>query len=187
MALLRRADLLFEADDLHAVLAQRAVHRRAALDAFAGTLQEHVRHVRVHAQVRRAQHLDLRMARGQIVGGTVDALDQHAVEQEIRQHDDAPVPEPSGGLQAIGHQRARGAGIADEGGAEAHALFQHARQLGDLGVGVGSDVPRPTTTRQVSARDTVCAERPSASTMRSRHSASSLGCRSIAAPKRKST
>ena len=72
-----------------------------------------------------------------LVGGVVDALHQHAGEQEIREHHDAAVAELDRVIERRGDQREGDAGIGDLAPAEAHAFPQHAHDLGDVGVGVG--------------------------------------------------
>ena len=67
----------------------------------------------------------------------VDALDEDAVEQKIREHDDAPEAEAHGACQALVRARMGHTRIGDGRPAEAHALPQHARHFGDVRVGVG--------------------------------------------------
>jgi hypothetical protein len=136
MGPLRLAHLLFETDDLHPVFAQRAIHRGAPLYRFARALDQHVGHQRIHAEIPGLQHFKLRFALAQVVHRRVDALDQHAVEQEERQHDQARIALPRGVAQTFRHQRRGAAGVTDHGGAETHAFFQHPCQFGDVAVGV---------------------------------------------------
>ena len=75
--------------------------------------------------------------RGDRVGLGVDALDQHAGEQEIREHDDAAEAEPRRAVERRVDPRMRDAAERRLGPAEAHALPQHAGDLGDVGIGVG--------------------------------------------------
>ena len=77
------------------------------------------------------------MARGDRVGRVVDALHQDAGEQEVGEHDDAAEAELRRVLQRRLDQRECHAGIGGLGPAEAHALPQHARDLRDVGIGVG--------------------------------------------------
>ena len=58
-------------------------------------------------------------------------------EEEIREHDDAAKAEPRRALERRLDARMGDAAEGDLGPAEAHALPQHARDLGDVGVGVG--------------------------------------------------
>ena len=77
------------------------------------------------------------MARGDGIGRVVDALHQDAGEEEIGEHDDAAEAEPRRLLQRRLDQREGDAGIGGLGPAEAKALPEHARDLGDVGIGVG--------------------------------------------------
>ena len=67
----------------------------------------------------------------------VDAADQDAGEQEIGKHHDAAKAEPRRPLEQRVDARMGDPAVADLGPAEAHALPQHARDLGDVAVGVG--------------------------------------------------
>ena len=137
MARLRRAGVAFVADDPGAVLAQLAVHRRLAVAQFRDPLAERVEHRGMVAQIGRLDELDIGKPPRRRVARSVDALDQDAGEQEIRKDDDAAKPEPRG----MGRRRvdARVCDAAERrlGPAEPHPLPQHARDLGDVGVGVG--------------------------------------------------
>src|SRR6266852_3626385 len=134
---LRRAGLVLVADDLGAVLAELAVHARLAVDDLADALGEAVEHEAVVAQIRRLEELDLRMNRGDAVGGGVDALHQHAGEEEVREDDDAAEAQAQDALERRLDQRRGHAAERRLGPAEAHALPQHARHLGDVRIGIG--------------------------------------------------
>ena len=136
MRALRLPDLLFEADDLHPIFAQRAVHRGAPFYRFARTLYHHVGHVRMRAQIAGLEYFQRRLALLQRVGCGINALDQHAIEQKERQHHETPQTVACCRAQAIGHERFGGARIAHLHAAETHAFLQHAGDLGDLAVGV---------------------------------------------------
>src|SRR5205814_1461635 len=93
MPLLRSARILLVADDLGAVFAQLAVHRRIAPGELLDPLGKSLDHLRMISEIPRFDELDLGKPRRRLVGLRVDALHQYAGEQEIREHDDAPEPE----------------------------------------------------------------------------------------------
>ena len=104
-----------------------------ALDA----LDEGVEHQRMIVEIAGLEELDARMARRDLVGLPVDPLDQDAGEQEVGEHHDPAKAETARPLQHGVDPRMGDAAVADLGPAEAHALPQHARDLGDVAVGVG--------------------------------------------------
>src|SRR5689334_2000275 len=90
---LLRARAMLVSEDLGAVFARLAVHRRLPVLDLADTVSEGAYHSLVVAQVQRLNELDFREKCGDIVGLRVDPFDQHPGEQEIRKHDDAAKPE----------------------------------------------------------------------------------------------
>ena len=88
------------------------------------------------AEVAGLEELDLGMAGGDRIGLLVDPLHQHPGEQKIGKHDDPPEAEPARALQGDVDPRVGDAAVADLGPAEAHALPEHARDLGDVAIGV---------------------------------------------------
>src|SRR6185436_3490811 len=137
VALLDPADLGLVADRLLAVFAHLAVHRVVAGEDLAHPLGEGVEHQGMVVEIARLEELDLRMARRHLVGDVVDPLHQYAREEEIGEHDDALVAELHSMLEPGADEREGDDGIAHLGPAKAHAFPQHARDLGDVGVGVG--------------------------------------------------
>ena len=133
---LRLANLLLVTDNLYPVLAQRTIHRGAPLDGFPRARQHHVSHMRMRTEMAGCQHFQRRLTLLQRIGGSSDALDQHAVEQEKRQHHQPGKAHPRRGAQTVNHQRLRRARITDVSTAEPHALLQHPRQFGHFAVGV---------------------------------------------------
>jgi hypothetical protein len=89
MAGLRHARVVFIADDLSAVLAKLAIHRRLAFVELGDTILERAEHLLVVAQVSRLDELDFRKESGDSVDLRVDAFDQHPGKQEIGKHDNA--------------------------------------------------------------------------------------------------
>ena len=137
MADLRRALILFVAEHLLPILAEQAVHQVGAVQRFAEPLDEGVDNQGMVVQILGLDDLDLRMRRLAGFGVRVDSLDQDSGEQEVREDDDPPIAEPDGVPQPLVDQRVGDPGIAHLRPAEAHALPQHSRHLGDVGVGVG--------------------------------------------------
>ena len=91
MAGLRQADFRLEADDLLAILAHLAIHVVLTVENLAHAVGEGIEHQGVIVEILRLQELDLRMPLGHLVRYAVDALHQHAREQEVREDDDAAV------------------------------------------------------------------------------------------------
>ena len=133
---LRRAHRRLVADQPLAVFAEQAVHVDVAgADAF-DPLDERVEDQRMVAEVAGLQEQDLGVAGRDRLGLLVDPPHQHAGEQEIREHHDLPEAEPARALEQGIDPRGGDAAVADLGPAEAHALPEHARDLGDVAVGV---------------------------------------------------
>ena len=86
MALLGQAFLGLEPEDPLPVLAELAVHQIGALQDLLDPLGECVEHRRVVVQIGRLDELDLRMAGRNPIGVRVDALHEHAGEEEVRKH-----------------------------------------------------------------------------------------------------
>src|SRR4051794_17149684 len=84
MAGLRRTELAGVTDDLRAIFAELAVHRRIAAANFLDALGEGIEHERMVAQIRRLHEIDRGKASGDCVGLLVDALHQDPGEEEIR-------------------------------------------------------------------------------------------------------
>ena len=126
----------FVADDLRPVFAHHAVHGVLAAADFAEPFEEGGDDVGMRAEIVGRQELDVAVEARHFLRLLVDALDEDAVEQEIREHDDAPETEAHGARQAIVGARMGHARIGHRRPAEAHAFPQHARHLGDVRVGV---------------------------------------------------
>ena len=77
------------------------------------------------------------------IGVGIDAVNQNAGKQEIREHDNALVAKLHGFAQARVDARVGNTGIADFGAAKTHAFLQHARDLVNVGVGVRIVGPAP--------------------------------------------
>ena len=137
VALLRQADLGLEAQHLLAVFAELAVHQVLAVQNFVHAVDEGLEHQRMVVEIGRLDEFDVGMARRDRVGGVVDALHQNAGEEEIREDDDAAEAELRRLLQRRLDEREGDAGIGGLRPAEAKPLPEHARDLGDVGIGVG--------------------------------------------------
>ena len=106
---------------------------RISLRAVLEGLEDHG----VVVEIAGLDELDGRVAPGGLVGVAVDALDQHPGEQEVGEDDDAPEAEAGDPVEGALGEREGDARIADLGPGKAHALPQHSRDLGHIGVGVG--------------------------------------------------
>ena len=137
VAFLHRADLGLEAQDLDAVLAHGAIGRRHLAYLFGGAFGKGLEHLGMVAEIARLDPLDRGMGGGDAVGEAVDTVDQDAREEEIGKHDHPPVGQTGDMGQAGFHEREGDAGIARLAPAKAHALPEHAGDLGDIGIGVG--------------------------------------------------
>src|SRR5512132_1726290 len=119
---LRRALVGLVAQNLLPVLTEEAVHQVRPVQRFTQALDEGVDDQRMVIEIVGLDDLDVGMRRLAFVGAPIDAFDENAGEQEIREDDDAPIAEPDRMLQPLVHQRIRDPGVADLGPAEAHAL-----------------------------------------------------------------
>ena len=100
-------------------------------------IRERIEHHGVVVEVAGLEEFDLRVVGRHAVGVVVDALDEHAGEQEVRKDDEAAVTESGRVTQSGLDQREGHPGVADLAPPEPEALPQHAHDLVDVGVGVG--------------------------------------------------
>ena len=137
VAFLHGADLGLETQDLHPVLAHRAVGRRHFAHLFGGAFGKGLEHLGMVAEIARPHPLDFGVGGGDAVGEAVDAVDQDAREEEIGKHDHPPVGQ-AGDMGQTGLDKRKGdAGIARLAPAKAHAFPEHAGDLGHVGIGIG--------------------------------------------------
>jgi len=87
MALLAQADFVFEADELLAVFAELAVHRRIAGADFVEAGEEGFDHLLMVVQIAGFDEVDPRVARRRGVDRGVDAVDQNPAEKEVGEDD----------------------------------------------------------------------------------------------------
>ena len=137
MGLLRLPHLFFEADNLHPVFAQSAIHRGTAFGAFLCAFEKHIGKMRVDAEMGGRQYFQFRMTQAQFFGGGVNPFDQNAVEQKIWQYHQPFKTEAGGGAQAICNPGPGCARVTHQRSAETQAFFEHAGQFGDIRVGIG--------------------------------------------------
>src|SRR6516162_9738628 len=137
MSRLRRAGVALIADDPGAVFAELTIHRRLPVADLADAVAKRVKHLGMVTQIERLDKLDLRTETGEGLGLLVDALDQDAGKQEVRKHDNAPEPEARTARQGRVDARMGDAAKGDLCPAEPHSFPQHARELGNVGTGVG--------------------------------------------------
>ena len=114
MSLLRRADFFFVADDLHAIFAEAAIHRRFARNAFGGAFEKCVRDVLVNAEVLALEDFDVGPAKRECIGRRENSSHQNSGEKKKRRDDDARETKARRKLEAVRHQWLGGTGITDE-------------------------------------------------------------------------
>ena len=121
---------------LIAVGTDAAVGRRHSPRLFGDPFGEGFQHFGMIAQIAGFDELDAGMLCRNLVGEAIDAVDQNARKQEIREHDNALVGQHRDVLQARFHQREGHAGIAHLVPAKAHAFGQHPSDFGHVAIGV---------------------------------------------------
>ena len=126
-----------DGQNLGAVGAGSAVGRRRFAELLGRALGEGLQHQGMIAEIVRADELGLRAVGRHHVGEAADAVDENPGEQEVGEHHRPAVAELRHMPQARLDQREGDAGIAHLAPAEAHALMEQPRDLGDVGVGVG--------------------------------------------------
>ena len=132
VAFLRHAHFRLETEHLFAVFAHLAVHHAGPFEDFNQPVLECVDHQGMIVEIAGLDELDIGMTRRHLVGVAVDALHQHAGEQEIRENDDPLVAELRRMFEAGLDQRKGDAGITRLRPAETHAFPQHAHHLGNV-------------------------------------------------------
>ena len=137
MALLCQPDFILEPQNLRAVLAHRTVHVVAAFQNFADTVGKGGNHLGMVVQIACLDELGIGKRCRDLVGETVDPVDQNAAEQEIGKDHHTLEAKACHMLKAGLDKRECHTGIADFGPAEAHPFPQHAGNLRDVGVGIG--------------------------------------------------
>src|SRR5262249_23673627 len=89
MAELRQPDGRLEAGQLHAILAQVAVHVRTAVDGLLGPFGEGVAEQPMRVEAAGAENLPLWMRPGELLRLPANAFFQHSGEEEEGKYDDA--------------------------------------------------------------------------------------------------
>src|SRR6266851_7488045 len=120
------------ANNLCAVFAERGL----AVADLADTIVERVDHPGVVAQIECVDKFYFGKETGDSVGLRVDAFDQDAGEQEVGKYNDSAEAHSSSARQSRLDSRMGDAAEGDFGPAEAHSFSEHARQFGEVGVGV---------------------------------------------------
>ena len=136
MAFLGQAPFGFKTQHLFTELAHGAVHQVLTVRDFIEPIQEGFHHQFALVEIGRLQDLHIRKIPRCLLGGIIDAVDQHAGKQEIGKDDDALEPQPNGPFQGRGDEGKGHAGIGRFRPAEPHAFPQHAGHLGHVGIGV---------------------------------------------------
>ena len=102
---LRRSHGVFVAGKPHAVLAEFAIHVRAAVDGLAGPVKEYLEEERVGFQIIGREEFRLWMQRGELGGLAADALFEDPGEEEKRKDDDPAEAHPVAPLKGLGDER----------------------------------------------------------------------------------
>ena len=92
MAFLRQANLILKTQHLRAIFAHGAVHVVAAIQDFTHPVSKGGNHFRMIIQIACLENLDIWMCICHFVGKPVDAVDQNAREQEVRENDNRLKP-----------------------------------------------------------------------------------------------
>ena len=137
VAVLGSSHLGFKTQHLGPVLAKRAVHVGVAPHHFCHPLREGLQNAGMVGQIGGLHELHLGMVGSHPLAVLHDPAHQNPGEQEVGEHHDAPEAQFHGMAQPRLHEGKGDAGIHRFSPAEAEALHQHPRHLGDVGVGVG--------------------------------------------------
>ena len=134
---LRQADFGLEAQNLLPVLTVQAVHDVLPGHALFDPVLEGIEHQIVVVQITGLDELQAGEGRCDFVGLVVDAVDQHAGEQEVGEDHDPLEAEHGAFFQRRDDQREGHAGVSGFSPAEAQPFPQHTGDLGHVGVGIG--------------------------------------------------
>ena len=136
MAFLRQADLILETKHLGAVFAHRAVHVVAAGEDFPHPVSKGGDHLIMIIEVAGLDEFNARMACRNLIGETVDTVNQDAGEEEIGEHDNPLEPQLGDVFKAGFNQREGDAGKAGFTPAETKRFDHHPRHLGHVRIGI---------------------------------------------------
>lgn len=136
MAFLNSANLGLKTQNLGSVLAHGAVGRRDLTDLFGDPFGKGAKNIVMIVEIARRDEIDVRVRGGDLIGKAIDAVDQNAREEEVGEDDDALVAKLGGVVQAGFDKRECNARIANFAPAKSHAFLKHARDFGDVAVGV---------------------------------------------------
>ncbi|CAI8419636.1 MAG: Uncharacterised protein [Rhodospirillaceae bacterium] len=137
MRFLRQADFGLEAQNLLPVLTVQAVHDVLPSHALFDPVLEGIEHQIVVVEITGLDELQAGESRRNFIGLVVDAVDQHAGEQEVGEDHDPLEAEHGAFFQRRDDQREGHAGVSGFSPAEAQPFPQHTGDLGHVGVGIG--------------------------------------------------
>lgn len=129
MACLWHADFMLEAQNLRAVLAQRAVHGNISFENFGCAFREHVKDQRVIAKIVCPDKLNAGIAIGNNFREAEDPVHENAAKEEIRKHDNALVTKPDDMLETGLDQGESHSRITHLAPSEAHPFPEHAGEF----------------------------------------------------------
>ena len=106
---LRRAVIVFVTDDLFTVFTQLAVHITRAVQSLFHTRNKRIDNFGVIIQISGFQNFNIRVRKLRFIRPIVDAGDQNAGEQEVREHNDPFETHLRDARQSLIHERIRNA------------------------------------------------------------------------------
>ena len=133
----------FHRKNLGAIGAGAAVGGRVFARLFDDAFRKGFQHFGVVTQIACLDELGVGMLGRDLIGEAIDAVDQDAREQEIREDDDPFVAQFCRMCQARFNQRECDTGVADLVPAKADTFVQHTCDFGDVAVGVGVGCAAP--------------------------------------------
>ena len=148
VANLRQAHCFFKSRQPHPVLAEFAIHIRAAFRRLFRSFDKDIEEKGMRIEVVGAKKVRIRVICGEFQGLTSNSFFQYARKQEKRKDDDALEPHAMTARQSIGQQRRGDADIARRAPAKSHAFPQQAGQFLHIGVGVGIAAAPPHGQKQ---------------------------------------
>ena len=137
VTVLRRSHFHLKAQHLGAIFTKGAVHVGITPQHVVNPFLEGGQHLRMVPQVGGMEDLQIGMVGGHPLAVLHDATHQHTGEQKVGKHHDAAIAQfdqlaQPGFDQGEGHPRVEGLSPA-----ESEALYEHAGDLGHVGVGIG--------------------------------------------------
>ena len=104
---LRQANFGLETQHLFAIFAHLAVHHRRTFQNFGNPVFQRRDHQGMVIEIAGLDEFDIRILRGNVVGGGIDPLHQHTGKQEIREYYNSLVAKPCSMFETRLDQRER--------------------------------------------------------------------------------